>query len=152
MGKGFIVGLAVCTLLITRSTDMPLTNDGVSKCYSGGLLQDNVYIGLHSAEPSESSPNELSGTGYARLEITGLSDSANAEWTVTTNVASLNAAQEWTAAAPVAWGDPTHVGYWSAASGGDLLAWSTIPNVDPIAIGSRVYANANDFTVTIPLS
>lgn len=129
---------------------MPLTNDGAGKCLEGliGTTTNSVtlYVGLHTAEPSEGTPSELSGTGYARLQVT------SSEWTVTNNSASVNATQEWASAAGAAWGDPTHIGFWSAATGGDLLAWSTIPNVDPIVLGSRVYANIGDLSITIPLS
>ena len=129
MGKRFIVGLAVCTLLTVRSTDMPLTNDGVAKCFNGGLIADTLYAGLHSGEPTRrvQTPRELSGTGYARVEV---APRVNGRYQA--NVAFLECGSGMgRLQAAAAWGDPTLyrlLGF--AQSGGNLIAWSTIPDVE----------------------
>ena len=94
---------------------MGLKTEGEKRCFESGLLGADVYVGLHTGEPEAA--NELSANGYARVAV------APAGWTVdaVTGAASNADAIDFPErTAP--WGDPTHVGLWDAANGGNLLA------------------------------
>ena len=134
--------------LIHRIPLVGITAAGAGRCFSGGLISSAIYLGLHTGAPSAS--NELSGTGYAALEV------VDAEWDVNNNVASLNVAQEWTGASEAVWGDPTIVGFWNHATQrqpANLLGSMMLSqNVDEIRVGARVYADPGDVRIRVPLS
>ena len=134
--------------LVHRIPLVGITAAGALRCFSGGLISTAMFLGLHTGTPT--SANELSGTGYAALEV------VDAEWNVNDNVASLNVAQEWTGAAEAVWGDPVIVGFWNHATQrqtANLLGSMMLSqNVDEIRVGARVYAEPNDIRIRIPLS
>jgi hypothetical protein len=92
---------------------MPYTTDGKNEMLDalGALI---THAGLHTAQPSTGTPNEVTGgsPAYARKAITwgaagsGTMDSSNAP--------VFDVPADTTV---------THVGFWSASSGGTLLAW-----------------------------
>ena len=125
---------------------MPVTNAGAGLCLSGpGLVAATRYFSLYVGDPSGAG-TEVSATGYARLSRTA------ANMTVTDNAVSV-AAGEWEDSAQASWGTPTYVGMHSAAAGGTLYAYELIsPALSEIITGTRVYAEAGDITITIPLS
>lgn len=83
-----------------------------------GLLT-GTFLSLHSAQPT--SGNEVTGGAYARqafaYTITGSGEGPS----VASNTAIV---QFPTATAD--WGTITHVGVWTAASGGTLVAWQPL--------------------------
>ena len=94
---------------------MGLKTEGEKLCFKGGLFSATRYVSLHTADPT--SANELSGGGYARVAV------AAAGWTVDTTSGDVTNAAAIAFPDPTAdWSDPTHVGLWSAATGGNLLA------------------------------
>ena len=125
---------------------MPLTNAGAEVCLSGpGLVAATRHYSLFVGDPSGAGV-EVSATGYGRLART------TAQQTVTDNAVSVSAG-EWEDSAQASWGTPTYVGIHTASSGGDLLAYDDIsPALSEIVTGTRVFMNAGDITITIPLS
>ena len=120
-----------------------ITNAGAQRFFRNGLLSATTYAGLHTDAPG--SDNELAGTGYARLTL------LRTRWDITDNVGELNADLEWSDEAMADWGDPTHVGLWTAANGGDLLIYGSLSvDVPAVTTGSRVFVEGGDLDVTIP--
>lgn len=125
---------------------MPLTNEGAKACLDGtnGLVGATRYFAL--ATGSGGTGTEVSATGYARLART------TAQMTVTNNAVSV-AAGEWEDSAEASWGTPTEVRMYDASTGGNMLAYEAIfPALSEIGVGARVFLNAGDITITIPLS
>ena len=103
------------------------------------------YLSLNVGQPSVSGV-EVSATGYARLARTA------AEITVSNNELSVDMG-EWDDSADASWGTPTWVGFHTALTGGDLLFEAEIsPALSEIVTGTRVFTNAGDVTLTVPLS
>ena len=103
------------------------------------------YLGLYVGQPSVSGV-EVSATGYARLARTA------AQIPVSDNVLSVNMG-EWDDSADASWGTPTWVGFHTAASGGTLLFEAEISHaLSEIVTGTRVFTNAGDVTLTVPLA
>ena len=126
---------------------MPFTNAGASACLNGtnGLVGTTRWLALYVGDPTASGV-EVSATGYARLQRTA------AQMVVTDNAASF-AMAEWDDSADASWGIPDYVALVDADSGGNILAYAQIsPALSEITTGSRVFENAGDITVTIPLS
>ena len=126
---------------------MPFTNAGASACLNGanGLVGTTRWLALYVGDPTASGV-EVSATGYARLQRT------TAQMTVTDNAVSF-AMAEWDDSADASWGTPDYVALVDADSSGNILAYAEIsPVLSEITTGSRVFENAGDITVTIPLS
>lgn len=83
----------------------------------------NVYVALHSADPTDAALGtvEFAGGSYARVAVAV----ADAQWTAPAATGTdryvANAAPITFPAPTAAWGTYTHVGIWTAASGGDLI-------------------------------
>ena len=120
---------------------------------SGSLgVPANWHYGLLSAvsDLEAGTVTELSGTGYARQAVAPGSGTFKDPATATQGETSPNAIVNWTNSAAAAWGSPTHVGIYDAATGGNL--WFVIPlGVAPgaIAIGNKVEAAANALKITL---
>lgn len=84
-----------------------------------GLLS-GVYVGLHTAQPT--SGNEVAGGAYARQLYGAYTITGSGEGPST---ASNNAIIQFPTAT-ASWGVLTHVGIWTAASGGTLVAWQPL--------------------------
>ena len=125
---------------------MPLTNAGAGLCLSGpGLVAATRHFSLFDGDP-DGAGTEVAATAYTRLSRT------TGQMVVTDNAVSV-AAGEWEDSAQASWGTPTYVGMHSAATGGTLYAYQEIsPTLSEIITGTRVFANAGDITITIPLS
>ena len=82
------------------------------------------YAGLQTAAPADDAAGtEVSGGAYARQSVA---------WTIATSgtaQASNTAALEWPAAT-TNWGTVTHAGIYDAVSGGNLVAFETLPETD----------------------
>lgn len=128
-----------------------LTNRGAGRCHKGGFWGSDVFLGLHTAKPTSGNEVTKATDGLSRVEIDP------AEVTVTNNVAKVNANQNFGNANKDV-SDPTHVGYWDASTGGNLLAWSTIEDAGgsdttlQIVSGSPVTLPKDGVSLTIPLT
>ena len=123
---------------------MGLKVEGEKKCWgTTGFFGGGVHVGLHTADPTAS--NELSGNAYARVEV------AAAGWTIngTSGQASNTAAISFPTPTG-AWSDPTHVGIWDAATGGNLLMTGALAaDVDAPTDGATVSIAAGALTLTL---
>ena len=125
---------------------MPLTDSGRTDCYSGpGLRGATRWLALYVGDPT-SSGVEVTATGYARLQRT------TAQMPVTSGEIRV-AMGEWDDSADASWGTPTYVAVMSAATGGDVKWYAEIsPALAEIVTGSRVFTEAGDVRIQIPLS
>ena len=142
------IGTRIFTVADAITLTLPtgdLTIAGAERGFNNGLLSSTVYAALHSADPSSS--NELSGSDYARLTL------GPSRWDIMNNTASLNADLTWDADVAEDWGDPTHVGFWTASTGGTLLFKGDVSqDVPAITDGTRVFVEEGDFALTLPLA
>lgn len=90
-----------------------LTDEGANDGFASGLFSSNVHIGFLN-----SSDTEITGTSYARTQVTPSGISIDS----TTGVASNGANVTSPSAGASDWGDPAGVGIWDSASSGNLLA------------------------------
>lgn len=103
-----------------------LTTAGKNAALAGLSI---AYVSAHTAAPGDSGASEVSGGSYARVAATfgtpanGIRSATNAP---VLNIPASNTI--------------THIGYWTAASGGALLAWDDLSA--PVA-----FSNAGTFTV-----
>ena len=124
---------------------MGLKVEGEKRCFESGLLGADVYVGLHTGEPEAA--NELSTpNGYARVAV------APAGWAVdaaTGEASNVDAVTFPERTAP--WGDPTHVGLWDEATGGNLLASLALDaDVSPPQPHVEVDFPAGTLTLNLP--
>ena len=126
----------------SRLGGMPITDAGATLMFNGGLLTATTYLGLHTGQPTVG--NEFSGDAYARADL------ALADWSFANNVATLGAESFPTPTGT--WGDPTHYGIWSAATGEMLIAWTALSN-NPreITTGFTVAVADGAISITVPL-
>ena len=125
---------------------MPLTNEGARICLAGpGLVAVTRWLALFVGDPT-SGGTEVSATGYARLQRT------TAQMVVTNNAVSF-ALSEWEDSVQATWGTPTYIALMDAVRSGNNLAYGELsPALQELIVGARVFQEAGDFTVTIPLS
>ena len=125
---------------------MGLKTDGARRVLAAYETASVTYVGQHTQDPTEASPAEVAGAGYARVRV------AAGGWTVAAaievveidgedfNVLYMSNTAAVTFPTPTAaWTDGTHFGLWDAAAGGNL-DWSGPLTNDPDApaIGSVV--------------
>lgn len=100
------------------------------------------YLALFTSNPAEdASGSEVSasGTAYARQSAT---------FTVSGNTASNSAAIEFPTAT-ASYGTVTHVGVYTASSGGDLIAYAALSTSKAIDTGDVFRVPAGDLDVTL---
>lgn len=100
------------------------------------------YLALFTSNPAEdASGTEVSttGTAYARQSAT---------FTVSGNTASNSAAIEFPTAT-ASYGTVTHVGVYTASSGGDLIAYAALSTSKAIDTGDVFRVPAGDLDVTL---
>lgn len=123
---------------------MPWTNEGARVSLDGpGFAAANRWLAAFVGDPTGAGV-EVSATGYARLQRTP------AQMPVTNNRVVFNML-EWEDSAQASWGTPNYVAIMDAAVGGNVLAYVMI-SIGTITSGSRVFAEAGDIAVEIPLS
>lgn len=100
----------------------------------------NVYVGLSTASfNDDNSGTELTGNGYARVEVTfGAASSGTA---------SNSAAVEFSAATG-SWGTVSHFGIFDASSSGNLLIHGAFTSSKVIESGDILKINTGDLDVT----
>lgn len=100
------------------------------------------YLALFTSNPAEdASGSEVStsGTAYARQSAT---------FTVSGNTASNSAAIEFPTAT-ASYGTVTHVGVYTASSGGDLIAYAALSTSKAIDTGDVFRVPSGDLDVTL---
>ena len=118
---------------------MPLASAGETIILNA--LLSGVYISLHIGNPGNSGANEVSGGSYARKAATFTKSGSNP--TVAANDAVVQFNQ-----ATADWGNVTHFGIWSAASGGSLLGYNPVTTAKIIAIGDVARWDIGTLTVS----
>lgn len=88
-------------------TNVPVTERGE---LTDAFLADVTHISLHSADPSTTGANELTGNAYARAAATFAAAGAD---NIAENSGDISFPE-----ATGAWSEATHVGLWTASSGG----------------------------------
>ena len=86
-----------------------------------------LYLGLLKAQPTSAGVYvELTGKGYARKAITA------SDWHVYNNVAINAATINWPTPATDDWDQVTHLGIFTAATGGELLLYGTLASAQTV--------------------
>lgn len=99
------------------------------------------YVGLFTADPTDtgSGATEITGNNYSRVSAT---------FTVSGNAATTSAAVEFSAATG-SWGTISHIGIFDAASGGNLIAHSSLTASKAIASGDVFRIPTGDIDITL---
>ena len=100
------------------------------------------YLALFTSNPAEDASGtevSASGTAYARQSAT---------FTVSGNTASNSGAVEFPTAT-ASYGTVTHVGVYTASSGGDLIAYAALSTSKAIDTGDVFRVPSGDFDVTL---
>jgi len=108
----------------------------------------NAYIGLFTSDPTDSaSGTEVSGSGYARIQIDNKTSSAtaNTDNSQITNSSAITFA----AADGGAFGTITHIGIFDASSSGNLLAHGALAASKTVSDGDVFQINASGLVITI---
>lgn len=101
----------------------------------------NIYLSLHSAAPGLTGANEISGNDYARKQAEDWDAPNNGE---TSNTDAL------TFETPSAdWGTITHVGLWSALTGGNPLSFVELVESVNVTSGNAPSIGAGDITLAV---
>lgn len=87
-----------------------------------------AYVSLHTASPGDSGANEVSGGSYARVACSWASASGASR--AASNQPAVNVPAGTTI---------THVGYWTASSGGTFLGYDDVT--------AAAFTNAGVYTV-----
>jgi len=120
----------------------------ILNCY---LNQGNVtaptaiYLGLHSADPTDDDGGEISGNGYARVAITDKFDAASG----TGGSLSSNADITGFTASGGDWATVTHVGIHTASTAGELLFHTPLASSVTVADGDSFQISSGNLTVTV---
>ena len=126
---------------------MSFTNAFETDVLSWGLTADSVtrptawYIGLFTSDPTD--------TGAAGTEVTGGSYARTAAtFTVTGDTASNSGAVEFPAAT-ADWGTVSHIGVFTASSGGTMLVHAVLTTAKVIATGDVFRIPTGDLDITL---
>jgi hypothetical protein len=114
---------------------------------AAGTGPSNLYIGLLSANPTDSTPGtEVSGNNYSRVVVaSSLTNWAGTQGAGTTTASSGNTGTTsnnvqilFPTPTPAGWGVVTGVGIYDAATGGNLLIYSALTNSKTVNVGDTV--------------
>lgn len=126
---------------------MSFTNSFETDVLNWGLTAGSVtrptawYIGLFTSDPTD--------TGAAGTEVTGGSYARTAAtFTVTGDTASNSGAVEFPAAT-ANWGTVSHIGVFTASSGGTMLVHAILTTAKAIAIGDVFRIPTGDLDITL---
>lgn len=115
---------------------MPLADTGETTVLDSLLA--GRFVSLHTSVPPAS---EVSGGAYARQAAT-FAKTSGPDPTIYKNSALITYPT-----ASASWGNVTHFGIWSAASGGTLLAYNTLASNKNIDSGDVVRWDPNTLVV-----
>ena len=126
---------------------MSFTNSFETDVLNWGLTTGSVtrptawYIGLFTSDPTD--------TGTAGTEVTGGSYARTAAtFTVTGDTASNSGAVEFPAATDN-WGTVSHIGVFTASSGGTMLVHAVLTTAKAIATGDVFRITTGDLDITL---
>ena len=106
----------------------------------------NIYVGLHTADPTDAgSGAEVSGNGYARVEITDKFGTASG----TGGSVSSNADITGFTASGGNWGTVSHIGIWDASTSGNLLFHTALDSSATVNDGDSFQISSGNLTVTV---
>jgi len=101
------------------------------------------HVALYTAAPSDSGGGtEVSGSGYARKAITFGAASSPGGTTSNTNTVSFTASGG-------SWGTITHVGIFTAATGGNLLWHGSMSASKTVGDGDTIEFSIGNFNLTV---
>jgi hypothetical protein len=107
-----------------------------------------AYMGLFTTDPTDSaSGTEVSGNGYARIEISSKMASASTGSDNSTIVS--NADITFPTASGGDFGVITHIGIFDALTSGNLLASGSLTSSKTISDGDTFRINSGSLTITI---
>jgi hypothetical protein len=101
------------------------------------------YLALFTSDPAEDASGtevSTSGTAYARQTVA---------FSVSGNLATNSAAVEFPTATGSGFGTVTHIGVYTASSGGDLIAYSALSASKAIAAGDVFRIPTGDLDITL---
>ena len=99
------------------------------------------YIGLHTADVTDAgSGTEVTGNGYARTSVA---------FTVTNDTATNSATVTFPTASGGSWGTVSHLGIWSASTGGTLYYHGSLSASKSVADGDTFTIQASALTITL---
>lgn len=102
----------------------------------------SVYVSLHTADPTDAGTGtEVSGTGYARVQVTA--------WDAPASRATQNTNAITFAQAGSNWGTVTHIGIWDASSAGNLLFHGALTTSKAVPSGVTFSIAAGDLDITL---
>jgi hypothetical protein len=123
---------------------------GVSAVLGNSVLDHTLkgvyetWVSLHTAVPvAGGASNEVTGTNYAR-ELVNPTD-----WTTPASSASSNAVAVTFNTAGSNWGTVTHVGIFSASSGGSPLWWGALAASRVVNTGETLSFSIGNLTGTV---
>jgi hypothetical protein len=105
-------------------------------------LTATCYVSLHTADPTDTGINEVTGGSYARVGPVAFT-SAGANPTVSSNNAILTFP-----AATLAWGTITHFGTWDALNGGNFRGSGALATSKPVNNGDTARFSVGALTIT----
>jgi hypothetical protein len=105
-------------------------------------LTTTCYVSLHTADPTDSGVNEVSGNGYARQGPVTFVNAGN-----NPTVASNSAIVAY-AAATAAWGTISHFGTWDAATVGNFRGSGALTTPKAVNSGDTARFVAGALTIT----
>lgn len=100
-----------------------------------------VYMALYTSDPTEADTGtEVTGGGYARQPVT---------FSAPSNGATSNSANVTFPQATANWGNVTHIGIRDAATGGNLLYYTTLTTARNILSGDTIAVLSGQLSVTL---
>lgn len=101
----------------------------------------NIYVSLHTADVTDNGTGiEVTGGGYSRKPISFALASAGS---ITNNATVLFDE------ATTDWGTITHIAFWDASSGGNLLFHGPLASPKTISTGDQLKIGAGIITITL---
>lgn len=115
----------------------------VFKTKTNPALPSNYYLGLSSSAPTLAGGNvtEPSGKGYARVQLTTLSQPSNG---TITNSSDITFAES-----TASWGTMTYFVVYDSATGGNLLLYEALSTPRTIESESMVAIKTGQLTLTL---
>ena len=108
-------------------------------------VPQTLYLALYVSNPTDNDTGtEVNGAGYARVPITFNTPTVSGQKTVIANALQITLAQ-----ATADWGTVTHYGIRDAATGGNLLAYSSLAISKSIQTGDQPEFPVGGITVSI---
>jgi hypothetical protein len=102
----------------------------------------SIYVGLFTSDPSDAGTGtEVSGTSYARVQVTAWDSPASR---ATANTSAITFAQ-----AGSSWGTVTHIGIFDASSAGNLLFYGALTASKAVGSGVTFFIAAGDIDIAL---